>query len=163
MVKFELGGEEEKRDRREWRGGEVDGTIAMDSSVSSSVSWRVQRPTVPAFTQLTISSKCLHAYSRVCLMEHSYLVPVHCHMGIIFHYQPWGLELFWLTLGFGALLADLRLLLMKKFSLASTVLFYGGKHYNQGIATHFFPVHLGWIYSRSALEQLKLLSSVKRS
>lgn len=99
MVKFELGGEEEKRDRREGRGGEVDGTTAMDSSVSSSVSRRVQRPTVPAFTQLTISSKCLHAYSRVCLMEHSYLVPVHCHMGIVFHYQPWGLELFWLTWG----------------------------------------------------------------
>lgn len=76
MVKFELGGEEEKRDRREWRGGEIDGTTAMDSSVSSSVSWRVQRPTVPAFTQLTISSKCLHAYSRVCLMEHLYLYTV---------------------------------------------------------------------------------------
>lgn len=71
----------------------------MDRSVSSSVSLRVQRPTVPAFTQFTISSKCLHAYSWVCLMEHSYLVPVHCHMGIIFHYQPWGLELSWLTWG----------------------------------------------------------------
>lgn len=65
------------------------------------------------------------------------------------------------ALGFGALLADLGLLLMKNFSLASTVLLYAGKYYNQGIATHFFSVHLGWIYSRSALEQLKFLSSVR--
>lgn len=63
MVKFELGGEEEKMDRREGRGGEIDESIAMDSSVSSSVSLKVRRPTVPAFTQFTISSKCLHAYS----------------------------------------------------------------------------------------------------
>lgn len=154
MVKFELGGEEEKRDRREGRGGEVDGTTAMDSSVSSSVSRRVQRPTVPAFTQLTISSKGLHAYSRVCLMEHSYLVPVHCHMGIVFHYQPWGLELFWLTWG-SSLWRTLALLLPSRSM--------GGNITIKELPHIFFSVHLGWIYSRSALEQLKLLSSVKRS
>lgn len=50
------------------------------------------------------------------------------------------------VLGFGALLPDLGLLLMKNFSLASTVLFYGGKHCSQGIPTHFFQyILVGYI------------------
>lgn len=94
------GGRGRREKGQKGREGRGNRTITMDSIVSSSVSLREWSPTVPpAFTQLTISSICLHAYWRVCLMEHSYLIPVHCHMGIIFHCQSWGLELFWLTWG----------------------------------------------------------------